>query len=626
MQNPTLCLILLAGLTQPVFSQPEKSPSDEHLVITATRNPLPGRELGASVIVLQRNDIEAKGAQTLGELLRGLPGVTIRRSGGAGANSEILIRGDKGGHTLIMVDGVEFADVSSIEKNLDIGDLPLHDVERIEIVKGPHSVAYGASGLSGIVHIITRRPQAGVQSAVGVSLGSYETYGAHARVASQQGKFGVIASVSGLDTKGYSMTASRDDGEADGYQRKDGSLRLQYGSNQTYHADLLLKGAESRANIDAGGNDDDPNYTVNRQDFNLQLTQKLRPSDEFETRLATAVTQSDRKFLDDPDNFSPSHEETWQRARYRGERRSADLSQLIKLSEHQTLTASIQWLRDAAQIKTDAVYQGFEFSSELPEQHIEESSYALQHQWGFLDRFFGQWGLRTLNNSDFGKKTVGQAAFNVQLVPAATTLRVNLGRGFKTPSLYQLRAPIYGNEDLRPEYVRSEELGLEQTLGNVQLSLTGFQNRTENLIEFDGNESRYYNINRARIKGLESLIHWDISEAWNTEFQYTQISSLDEDSNQPLASRPEESWSGELTWKQGTFNWMGSMRGQTRSRAGLYVGGTEGFRVVDSALSWRKAGLSYSLKVGNVLNTWYQEVEGYNTPARNYTLSSEISF
>ncbi|HYX32406.1 MAG TPA: TonB-dependent receptor [Oligoflexus sp.] len=625
-----IALSLLVAISSPARAQTEagaETPKDEHIIVTATRNPLPGREIGASVIVLQREDFETRGAQTVSEILRGLPGISMRRSGGAGSNTEILIRGDKGGHTMVMVDGVELADASTIEKNFDIGDMPLYDVERIEIVKGPHSVAYGASGLSGVIHIITRRPQQGIGGSVGLELGSYETYGAHARVAGRQGAIGYATAVSGTRTAGYSHTGSRDDGEQDAFERKDGSLRLQYGSGEAYSADLFVKGSQSVADIDAGANNDDPNFQVKRHDLVSQLTQKMRWAPNTDTRLAAGLTQSDRRFMDDVDIFNPDRNQTWERSRFQGERRNLDLSQTVPLAPDHTVVVSAQWLRDSAEIRTRASYQGFDVNDYLPEEQVTESSYALQYQWGLWERLYGQLGVRTLDNSTFGGKTVGQAAFNFIAIPESTTLRVNYGRGFKTPSLYQLRAPIYGNANLQPETVITAELGIEQELGEaVTASITGFQNQTENLIEFDSAASRYYNINKGLIKGLESKVLWEVNDAWTTQAQYTHLTTLDKETNQPLPSRPDDSWSGDVTWTHEAFSWMTAVRGQTRSRARPYVEGTKGFRVVDTAVGWRQGPTRLSLKVNNLMNSWYQEVAGYNTAARNVLASAEYSF
>lgn len=617
-----VCLSLVCS--QSVLSQ--SAQEDENVVVTAPRNPLPAKELGSSVIVLDRRDIEVSDARTVSEILRGLPGITVRRTGGLGSNAEILIRGDKGGHTLVMIDGIEQADVTGIEKNFDIGDMPLDDVERIEIIKGPHSVAYGASGLSGVIHIVTRRPQAGTQTSVGLDLGSYNTYGSHVRVSGKEGLFGYAAAVSGVSSVGYSHAGSRDGDEADGFKRTDARLRLQYGALDSYSADLVIDGNQSVADLDAGANIDDKNYQAKSRIIGAHLAQKIRYADIFETRVGAGISQSDRRYFDDPDADNPDLDMTWLRSRYQGDRRIFDFSQAVAWSQEQSLVASAQWVRDSAAINSDASYQGYAVASDLSQQIIKEFSYALQYQWGLGERVYGQFGARTLDNSEFGGKSVGQAALKFVLVPDWTDLRFNYGRGFKTPSLYQLRTPGLGNENLRPEYVLSREVALEQKMGGgLSLSVSVFQNQTENLIIFNNDESRYYNVNQALIKGVEGGLNWDVTETLSTQAQYTHIISLDRATNKPLPSRPAESWGGNIVWKPGSFSWMTAIRGQNQSPAQPFLDGTKRFRVIDTALNWQHGAARWSMKVDNLLNRWYQEVAGYNTPGRNFSGSVEYT-
>lgn len=299
----------------------------------------------------------------------------------------------------------------------------------------------------------------------------------------------------------------------------------------------------------------------------------------------------------------------------------------MTLAPEHTLVASAHWLRDSAEIRNRADYQGYPVDDKTPELILKEVSYALQYQWGFMERIYGQSGVRTTKNSEFGDVTVGQAAFNFVLAPESTILRLNYGRGFKTPSLFQLRSPANGNADLQPEAVITAEAGLEQKFGSTfTASVTGFQNQTTNLIEFEGYPGSYYNINRSLIKGVESQVSWDVTENLSTHAQYTHLSTLDKQTNKPLPSRPDDIWSGDITWSKDSFTWMMAIRGQTRSRARPYVGGTEGFKVVDTALGLRQGAVRYSLKVNNLLNTTYQEVAGYNTAARNALGSVEYSF
>ncbi len=631
MSRPSV-LLLAASLVSPHLLADEASSSEpmsnkESMLVTATRHPLAVNEVGSTVIILTRQDLELSGAQSVQQALAGLPGLNLRRNGGLGANTEIMIRGDKGGHTLIMIDGVEQSDSASIEKNFDIGDWPLHDVERIEIVKGPHSVAYGGSGLSGVINIITRRPEEKFEGSVGLELGSYETYGLKARVAGKQGSFSYHTQASSLQSAGFSHTGRRDEDEADGYNRKDLSLGFGYQNEGLYDAQLLFKGAQSQAHVDAGANSDDPNYRSKRLDWSAQLNQTLKYADHFETRLLTAVQSNDRRYIDDPDPLNPERDQTSTRSRYRGERRNIELSQSIALAETHNLSLAAQWLRDQAQIQDHSEFQGSAFDSDFPLKTLEERSFSLQYQGSLTKRFSYQVGARNLQSGTFKAQTVGQSALRFELVPEATSLRVNYGRGYRTPSLYQLFDPTVGEKSLQPEAVVSGEISLEQRFTpQLKASVNAFQNETSQLIEYNFDTNRYYNIARASFKGQEYQIFWDINNAWRTEAQYTQLVSLDRLTKEPLPSRPDSLWATNLTWKNEAWSWRTSLHGQSRSRAQAFLAASEGYRLVDTSLAWTQGAQRYSVQITNLGNTNYQQVAGYNSPGRSILTGAEVHF
>lgn len=621
--------LLIAGFAAPPLLA-EETPSSiprERLLISASRLPGVTQSRGSS-LVISRAAIEASGARTVAELLRGLAGVTIRQNGGAGGNTEILLRGQKSGHTLVLLDGLEMADVSGIEKNFDSGGLSLAEIERIEVIKGPHSVAYGASALSGAVHIITREAAPGSHSRLRLEAGSYGRRAAGAQLSARQGSLAVSLDAQQTAISGFSSSGSREYGEADAYAGEELRLNTLWGSDDAYLLALRLRGSRQRSELDGGADDDDPNFTAKRQDWSAQLEQSFWFTPSIKTSLNGGLQQNKRRYRNGPDTLSPSHEQSSLRSDYTGERRSLDLNQAWFLSEHQALNASILWLEDRAAVEGESTYQGFQSREELPEQRVEELSYALEHQWGRSDaqRVSGQWGFRTLRNKAYGEKTVGQAALSIQLVPEQSTLNLSVGSGFKTPSLYQTKVPVYGNPELKPEEQRSAEISLEQTFENLRLMLSLYQSHSSQLIDFDGESSRYYNIEKARIRGIETVLDWALASEWNLAAQYTRLATRDEASGEPLPSRPDESWTASFTRNSGAFSWISTLRGQSRSRGGPYTQDSAGFHQLDTALRWNGASSSVNFKVSNLENSRYQEVAGYNAPGRNYLLGSEFRF
>src|SRR5689334_150526 len=112
------------------------------VVVTATRTARTVDETLASVSVITRADIERSAAPDLFELLRLQPGVDVVRPGGAGQATTVFLRGTNSNHTLVLIDGVRVASTNS--GLFDFAHLPLDQIERIEIVRGPRAAYWGS--------------------------------------------------------------------------------------------------------------------------------------------------------------------------------------------------------------------------------------------------------------------------------------------------------------------------------------------------------------------------------------------------------------------------------------------------------------------------------------------------
>ena len=157
--NPTrnLSLFLLLAMSFPGLLTAEEVETYElkpNLVVTPTRMIEPLSEALASVSLITRDDIELSVAEDLFELLRLQPGIDIVRSGGPGAQTSIFMRGSNSNHVLVLIDGVR---VSSANTGGYVWEqLPLNQVERVEIVRGPRGSLYGSDSIGGVIQIFTR--------------------------------------------------------------------------------------------------------------------------------------------------------------------------------------------------------------------------------------------------------------------------------------------------------------------------------------------------------------------------------------------------------------------------------------------------------------------------------------
>jgi outer membrane receptor protein involved in Fe transport len=139
----------------------------ETLVVSAAQIDQPLSRIPDSVTVIPGSEIEAKQQFTLAAALRSVPGLTLQQNGGPGTVTSLFTRGGESDFTLVLVDGVR---ANAFGGGLDLSQVPLQDVDRIEVIRGPQSALYGSDAIGGVIHIITRsggRPAAQAQVETG---------------------------------------------------------------------------------------------------------------------------------------------------------------------------------------------------------------------------------------------------------------------------------------------------------------------------------------------------------------------------------------------------------------------------------------------------------------------------
>lgn len=146
----------------------------EEVVVTGTRTAEEIRKIPANVTVITRQDIEASNAKNVPDLLRNEEGIVVRDWLGNGKTADVDLRGfgeTAASNTLVLVDGrrVNAIDLSGV----DWTQIPLQQIDRIEIVRGNGSVLYGDNAVGGVINIITKTPGKKPYAKVDLALGSY---------------------------------------------------------------------------------------------------------------------------------------------------------------------------------------------------------------------------------------------------------------------------------------------------------------------------------------------------------------------------------------------------------------------------------------------------------------------
>ena len=125
----------------------------ESVLVTASAVERPLSQVPDSVTVISSRDLEVRQAATVAEVLRSVPGLGLTTTGGRGSQTSLYSRGAEANFTLVLIDGVRVNDFGG---GFDFAHLPVADIERIEVVRGPQSAQWGADAIGGIVQIVTR--------------------------------------------------------------------------------------------------------------------------------------------------------------------------------------------------------------------------------------------------------------------------------------------------------------------------------------------------------------------------------------------------------------------------------------------------------------------------------------
>jgi len=141
-------LLSTLGLAQAQTVLPELT------VVSPSLVPIEASKTGSSVTAMSGEEIRSSGFSQLSDVMRTFPGMHVSQSGARGSLTQFRVRGAEANHLLVMIDGVPANAVGDGEYNF--ADIPLDDIERVELLRGPQSGLYGANAHSGVLTIVTK--------------------------------------------------------------------------------------------------------------------------------------------------------------------------------------------------------------------------------------------------------------------------------------------------------------------------------------------------------------------------------------------------------------------------------------------------------------------------------------
>jgi iron complex outermembrane receptor protein len=234
-----IAAVLIIGTAHYVFAaQKEQSPEAaitmQEVVVTATRDKEEIRQVPANVSVITAQQIEKSGATSVVEVLDKLESIQFRDYSGNSSQSVIDLRGFGGdnpfGKTLIMLDGRKMnrPDMSSINWL----QIPLNNIERIEVVRGASSVLYGDTAIGGVINIITKKGKGEPKFNVSVLAGSYGLHDERAGVTGSVDKWSYALTGENNFSSGYR--------ERSKFSSQGGGLDVGYDASEFFNVSLGL--------------------------------------------------------------------------------------------------------------------------------------------------------------------------------------------------------------------------------------------------------------------------------------------------------------------------------------------------------------------------------------------------
>ncbi|HEY8278732.1 MAG TPA: TonB-dependent receptor [Bdellovibrionota bacterium] len=561
--------------------------ADDKILVTATRSEASESDLPFSLSSIEGDRWEAAGGQAE-KALSTVPGLAFAANGASGQTRSLFIRGAKAEHTLVLVDGIPVNDPLSPSRSFDFAQIPVSEIERVEIIKGPQSVLYGSDAMGGVVQIFTKRSRG---SRLRFEGGSYSTGQAQVSAMGFRGGY--------FETKGFSAADEHEgNGERDGHRMWNIGGKKSFAMGETFLMNLNAQYADSRTDTDRNGGlrgDSSGTFARNRQLLLREENVAILPG-EAELTVAGSLANRER---DDNTNGADFYQSTLWKAE--------SVLRKPKLGNH-SLTAGLEYGEESG--RSSQTTGGL--------RRFRMGAVFLQDQL-VAGRFHGNLGARFDLHSEHGNAQTYRSGLGYWIQPERMRVKASVGTGFKAPSLYQTYSR-YGSTNLNPERSLGADLGAELKGGSWLTELTLFGNRFRDMIDYNLVSNRYFNQAKAETFGLE----WQLEKRWGgfrIANAATWMRAYDANTSLPLMRRPkftdtlESGFSREKHWGVnllaryvGTRDDSHPVLFTRQPMPAFWTLGADGYKFLAE-------GLRLTARGENLLNRRYQETSGYGVPA-----------
>ena len=472
--------------TTNVFADNELKTSD--VFVTATRTPIAKKNVIADTTTINEEEIERAGSSSLTDLLQRQPGIEIYNSGGQGKVSSLHIRGSESDHVVVLIDGLRVNQVTSGLTAFE--NIPLSQIEKIEIVRGASSSLYGAGAIGGVIQIFTKKGVSGFKAYAAMGYGKYDTRTAQAGIRAGNDSTNYSINVSSLSTDGFSAYKTNNPifSDKDGHNNLSLSGSINHKFNQDNSIGLNFIKSSGNNKYDSRNQSDPTNDSFNyknkmdTQVIGINFSKKVTKDWQSDLKIGQSIYKYNDNF-----DFGLG---------------------IAAWTPNNSKQNQLSWLNNIS-LPIGSLQLMYDFNREIINKSLgydkserNNSGYMI----GYLlnkDNHNFQLNYRVDDNSAYGKFNTGNVGYGYHL-NNQWNISAIYGTAFRAPNFmdlyYRDSYGPYNNPNLKPEESNNMETSLRYQKDVDKFSATIFQNKIDNFIQLGSSGPQ--NTEKAKFEGL----------------------------------------------------------------------------------------------------------------------------
>ncbi len=606
------------------------------VLVTATREKALKSEVTVAADIITRSEWEQTNAQNIGEILESTTHSFVKNYGHLGALKTVSIRGASENQVLILLDGQRLNLAQGTATNL--GDIPLHAIDRIEVVRGGHSALYGTDAIGGVINLITRSgyDNKAVTGRITSTIASFDTRIIEANFGQKLGNFNYLAAheYSESDGEFKYLDSNRQKVKRTNNNVKWNNTFVKLG--YTFNPSTLINGYVQIHGAERGA----PGPLSYPSNAALQKDNSKKFNMSFEKHFSSQLNLEVKSFFyknnqsfDDSTAFIPIH------SNHRNNAFGYSLQSNWRLSSSQELTGGYEFREDkinstdilSHRRRSQSVFLQDQIKLPVPDDGAN-SRLSLVPAFR-LDKF-------TDRDVQFSPKIGFQFSYitNLQMV-----LRGNWGSSYRIPSFNELYWPFDGYTEGNPALFPEESLGYDfgfllyyKRAGYWGLEVNYFKNSIDNLINWAQREDEVWtpkNISKATINGLETKLSYQgLGELINFSAQYGYLNAVDNSTKKnQLIYRPKHKADLKLNIRFSEFNlfWFFQYVGK-RFTSSDNTNSLDAYSLNNVGVLWQHPLIGGTIKVNlelrNIFDKQIQIIDGFPVSGREYRVTTGFEF